>query len=572
MFQVFKQLFAQEKIRRRWGYGLIAFLVALLLGVMPSIEQGVLAQDNGSTASGNGEKVLRFHSEILVNEDASLRVREEITVRSQADQIEHGIYRTISRTSPFHHSRVPLKVLNVERNGQAINYWVETQGENKRINMYDPDIDLAPGTYTYTLTYRTAKQLDFANNDNGTDRLYWNVTGQNWTFPIEEASAVVYLPDSIPTEALELQAYTGKEGEKGQNYQAYISNDGHSRFLTTLPLDKREGLSISVEFPTGYIEPNFTINYPLLDSFDQRAILLLLAIISGGCSILSYWQAVKFARKKPIYLKEKRLRWQNSSKRVNHASRPSFLWAFLGSSTLLFVVLMLISRDLQNLPLFVFLILTGEDLQTLPLVSILGWSALISLLLGFLLAKALDSPLSQLRPYYTAPNHASLYGKLMKRVDKNQVKPLLNPSEQVAWELQQIEVEGFCPVDNPNDIYLRIYDHPNRSKKYYHCPSCNEQIVSRNSTVIQHPTTQEAGKRQFTYICQGCEHQWSEEHTIPRIHHGVAVAHASAAGGGDGGAGGGGDGGGGGGDGGGGGGGGDGGAGDGGGGDGGGGA
>ncbi|MDB9314433.1 DUF2207 domain-containing protein [Spirulina sp. CS-785/01] len=523
VFQFFNPPFDKGKIQRRWGYGLIAFLVAIFLGVMLSMGDGgvSLAQDTGSVGSGTAEKILRFNSEIQVNEDASLLVREEITVRSQADQIEHGIYRTISRTSPFHDSQVPLKVLNVERNGQEINYWVENQGKNKRINLYDPDIDLDPGTYTYTLTYRTAKQLDFAENDNGKDRLEWNVTGQNWAFPIEEASAVVYLPDSIPTEELELQAYTGQEGEKGQNYKAYLSNDGHPRFLTTFPLEKREGLSIVVEFPTGYIESNYTIGNPLSGLLDKRKILLILAVISGLCSIFSYWQAVKTARQKPIYLKEKRLRWQKSSKPSDHAGRQSFLWAFLGSSTLLFVFPMLISRNLQ----------------TFPLNFILGWGALISLLLGLLVAKFLDSLLGQLRPYYTAPDNPSSEGRLMRRVDNKQVRPLLNLSEHVAWELKQIEVEGFCPVDNPNDIYLRIYNTPNRSGKYYHCPSCNEQVVSRTSKVIQRPTTRKNGKRRFTYTCKGCDHQWTEERTMPRVHpsSGVAVPGASSGHGGGGG-------------------------------------
>lgn len=53
-------------------------------------------------------------------------------------------------------------------------------------------MEIDPGNYTYTIQYETDRQLDFSQGD--TDRLYWNVTGQNWTFPIDQVRTKVFLP------------------------------------------------------------------------------------------------------------------------------------------------------------------------------------------------------------------------------------------------------------------------------------------------------------------------------------------------------------------------------------------
>ena len=55
----------------------------------------------------------------------------------------------------------------------------------------DKNRNLDAGVYTYTLSYRTNRQLGFFDDR---DELYWNVTGNGWSFPIDAASASVRLP------------------------------------------------------------------------------------------------------------------------------------------------------------------------------------------------------------------------------------------------------------------------------------------------------------------------------------------------------------------------------------------
>ncbi|MEN8198270.1 MAG: DUF2207 domain-containing protein, partial [Pseudomonadota bacterium] len=97
-------------------------------------------------------------------------------------------------------------------------------------------------------TYRTTRQLGFFE---GHDELYWNVTGNGWMFPIAEASAVVRLPPGA--NVVQRSAYTGRQGDKGENYRATRGGDGTWTFATTGPLAAGEGLTIAIAWPKGFV-------------------------------------------------------------------------------------------------------------------------------------------------------------------------------------------------------------------------------------------------------------------------------------------------------------------------------
>ena len=72
---------------------------------------------------------------------------------------------------------------------------------------------LRPGVYTYTIRYRVDRELGFFKDF---DELYWNVTGNGWTFAIDRAEAVIELPPGA--KILKSAAYTGYQGGRGQDF------------------------------------------------------------------------------------------------------------------------------------------------------------------------------------------------------------------------------------------------------------------------------------------------------------------------------------------------------------------
>src|SRR5690606_19069399 len=99
--------------------------------------------------------------------------------------------------------------------------------------------------------YRTDRQLGFFRDH---DELYWNVTGNGWGFPIDEATAEVFLPGDVPAGDIAAEAYTGPQGAQGRDWTA-ATDVGTAVFRTTRALGPHEGLTIVASWPKGLVDP-----------------------------------------------------------------------------------------------------------------------------------------------------------------------------------------------------------------------------------------------------------------------------------------------------------------------------
>ncbi|MDA8239025.1 MAG: DUF2207 domain-containing protein [Nitrospiraceae bacterium] len=232
--------------------GFFAILCVIRLLVPPS----VFAADVKAPAAP-GERILSFRSEITVHQDSTMTVRETIAVRAEGTKIKRGIYRdfpTTYRDSQGNRITVGFSVNSVLKNGSPEPYHQESLSNGTRVYIGDEKTFLEPGEYTYTITYRTDRQLGFFSDH---DELYWNVTGNGWEFPIDEASASVMLPDGAADKGMSLEGYTGPQGAKGKDYTASIDKSNVAQFAATRPLGPHEGLTVVVSWPKGYVhEPD----------------------------------------------------------------------------------------------------------------------------------------------------------------------------------------------------------------------------------------------------------------------------------------------------------------------------
>ncbi len=226
-----------------------ATLVRILLAVVLIFV--VVGPDAAVAAT---ETILSFASEITVNADASLHVTETIRVVSTGDQIKRGIYRDFPTTYKDHAGNkyvVGFTILNVARDGRPEAYHTEDLSNGVRIYMGRKEHLLTPGEHTFTLSYRTDRQLGFFRDH---DELYWNVTGNGWVFPIETASARINLPAGISADKVTLEGYTGPMGAKDQDFSSALTPDGRAVFKTTRRLAANEGLTIVVLWPKGFVQ------------------------------------------------------------------------------------------------------------------------------------------------------------------------------------------------------------------------------------------------------------------------------------------------------------------------------
>ena len=201
----------------------------------------------------SAEEILYFESTIHVHEDSSMSVTEKITVHAENKKIKRGIYRdfpTQYKGKFGNKIKVDFEIIEVLRDGNKEPFHTKKQSNGIRIYIGKKNAYIKQGEHTYTIKYKTKQQLGFFDTH---DELYWNVTGNGWEFPILNASANVNLPDSIQSDTVKLEAYTGYDGSKGQNYDTNIGHSGNYQFNTNRPLSNREGLTIVVTWPTGHI-------------------------------------------------------------------------------------------------------------------------------------------------------------------------------------------------------------------------------------------------------------------------------------------------------------------------------
>lgn len=261
--------------------------LVLLIFLFSTLLLPVVSKADSSDAS---ERIESFHSDIVINENSSMKVTETIKVNSAGEQIKHGIYRDF----PTHYVDdignsviVGFKVLDVKKDGHEEPYRVTNYENGKRIYIGDKNELIPPGEYTYAITYETNRQLGYFENY---DSLYWNVTGNGWVFPIEQASATVTLPETVQKENLTLFGYTGQRGSQEKNLDYSIDLWGNAVYETTVGLGPYEGLSIVLHFPKGIVkQPSAilkTFNW-IIDNVGT--LIVLLGLIMVPVFYLYFW-------------------------------------------------------------------------------------------------------------------------------------------------------------------------------------------------------------------------------------------------------------------------------------------
>ncbi|MEI7598940.1 MAG: DUF2207 domain-containing protein, partial [Aestuariivirga sp.] len=184
---------------------LLAFLIVCLALASPALAE---------------ERIRSFVSAVTVNADAAIDVHETITVNSEGNQIRHGIFRDFPTTYTDKNGQrviVGLDVLGVKRDGREEPYVLESLSNGVRIRIGDKDVWLENAQHRYDISYRTTRQIGFFEKY---DELYWNVTGNGWDFPIDDARVTITLPQGASI--IQHDEFTG----------GYRSSDNNSRVLS----------------------------------------------------------------------------------------------------------------------------------------------------------------------------------------------------------------------------------------------------------------------------------------------------------------------------------------------------
>jgi len=201
-------------------------------------------------------EIIEFHSDIVVESEDAIVVTETILIDFAKNKGKRGIFRpfpTEYKDKLGIVKKVGFEILSIEKNGVNEPYFMEKASNGKVIYVGDRNVFLPGGQYTYTLKYRTTRQLGFFDDY---DELYFNITGNDWAFPIRKASATIHLPEGAPV--VGNSAYSGPYGSKSCACEIDESQEGQVTFTMNETLRPGEGLTTAVAWPKGYVtEPDF---------------------------------------------------------------------------------------------------------------------------------------------------------------------------------------------------------------------------------------------------------------------------------------------------------------------------
>jgi uncharacterized membrane protein YgcG len=233
-----------------------------------------------STAAWSDERILSFHSDIRVFVDGMIEVTETIQVRAEGKQIRRGIYRDFpieyeDRLGNIY--MVSVEPLGAQRNEMRESFHTVRHQRDIRIYFGSSEHLIEPGVHTYTYRYRATRLLGFFEEH---DELYWNVTGNRWVFPIDKASATVRLEFDAPRDQIMVDAYTGRQGSKAQDYGRYVDDEGAIHFLADNRLPTAHGLTIVVGWPKGFVaEPTGLQRVGWLLSDNRSLLIAVLGLV-----------------------------------------------------------------------------------------------------------------------------------------------------------------------------------------------------------------------------------------------------------------------------------------------------
>lgn len=200
------------------------------------------------------EVIKVYDVDIQINKDSSMAVTENITASVENRQINKGIIRVFPVTykdARGNSVSVGFEVLGARIDGRLAKVSVTSSGRYKEARIGDPDMRLSPGDHTFTVSYITTRQIGFFD---GYDELYWNVTGNNWSFPILSVSCRVALPDrEFGEDFKRVEWYSGAYGEKGKPGDAELLPGGVVK--TRRALARGEGFTVVYAWEKGAVTP-----------------------------------------------------------------------------------------------------------------------------------------------------------------------------------------------------------------------------------------------------------------------------------------------------------------------------
>ena len=226
------------------------------------------------------ESIKSFDVELTASKDGLMQISEKI-VYDFGYYERHGVYRyipTVSNVGDLY--RVSkINFTNLQRDGESEPYSLDTTDSEVRVKIGSAGKTMI-GTHIYLINYTVENGIGSNYEDH--DEIYWNVTGNGWEVPIEEASLTLKTDFNASIE--KSICFTGPEFSTQSNCTVEVSADG-TKISTTQPLFSNEGLTIVSSFPVNTF-PKSILQTNTPQDPDLKVLLILWGFMFIICNLI----------------------------------------------------------------------------------------------------------------------------------------------------------------------------------------------------------------------------------------------------------------------------------------------
>ena len=208
-----------------------------------------------------------FRADVTVNDDSTLDVREDISIRNAARFYKYDFIRDLpistadrwdeNYVGPYRPDNgIRVKILEATEDNQPATY---RQGQGyvySQLRFGAADAPLDNAEHRFVLQYIVYKALSL-----GTDRdlVYWNAIGHERNDPVAEAVLSVHLPAGVPESSVEITprvAGRGVSSPRGPETALERVDDapGTITYRAT-HVGPRQSLSLAISWPAGFLHP-----------------------------------------------------------------------------------------------------------------------------------------------------------------------------------------------------------------------------------------------------------------------------------------------------------------------------
>ncbi len=206
-------------------------------------------EDKHKTSQMYGtEKIQYFETTLRLRKDCSLEINERIVV-DFGHVSRSGIYRMIpTRYNSYGNTfTMDVDIQSVsDQFGDSYPYDLSSQGKDLIIRIGDRD-RMVRGVHTYRIQYTVRRAVNFFGKK---PQLYWNLTGNEWPFPVDRVKASFYPPPGTTTDGI---TATCKKGSGTTIEQLAINVLPNGIIITSENLEPAEGLVLDAYLPPGLV-------------------------------------------------------------------------------------------------------------------------------------------------------------------------------------------------------------------------------------------------------------------------------------------------------------------------------